>query len=273
LEEADLNVFIISATSLNQYSLPTSGLKRNSTSQSSGDNNKRLKLNPNNSEKIQKPSTKKKEERTKLPKGSIPLGKTIQIMKNGETWFNDEVMNSFFALLSKKYPKVGFLSSYFLHLNSSHWTDTQNTVQAFQKGKIGRILIPFHIPGHWTTLLISSLSERVGIFAILDSLAASTEEVPCIVTWLEKTFPSRSWRLVNPFSEPHQNDSVNCGVYSCFFAELAARGMKLQQIDAECKNVNIWEYRNKILGELEAGIEDGTTGNKPSEVPSTVDSF
>jgi len=183
---------------------------------------------------------------------SSPLTETIQKVRTG--WFNDEIMNAYFTFLSKSYPKVGFLSSFFLHANSLQWTRTRQVLKAFGSGEINRILIPFHTPGHWTTVLIvntrNKSCQKTGAFSVLDSLGEQ-KELPILREWLQKTFSLRTWTYINPFSQPHQFDSINCGPYACLYAELAAKGKRLKDIDEQCSIVNINSFRNQLLSQLE----------------------
>jgi len=184
------------------------------------------------------------------PPGS-PITETLYKMRTEDIWFNDEIMNAFFTLLSKrKYPNVGFLSSYFLHSNSIHWTATQKTLKAFESGELDRILFPFHTPGHWTTVLLASTNNGC-TFTVLDSFCEQKEPTS-LSNWLRNTFPRKSWQFIVPFKHTHQNDSINCGPYSCLYAELAAKGKSLEEIDVEVTSVNIKTYRQQLLSELDA---------------------
>jgi hypothetical protein len=178
----------------------------------------------------------------------------LQKMRAKEAWFDDEIMNSFFWLLSHKYPKVGVFSSHFLLPNSLKWTSTQNTIKAFNNGDIDKILIPFHTPGHWTAVQLSATNEQNHwTFTVMDSLGKSKNSNE-LTKWLQETFPTTSWTFVSSFEKDHQQDGASCGPYSCLYAKLAAERYAIEQIDAKCQTIDIEHFRSTLLKDLEKDL-------------------
>ena len=166
-----------------------------------------------------------------------------------DTWFNDEVINSYFQLLGKKYPNVGFLSSYFLvHSNSSHWKATQRVVQAFIAGQIEKIIFPYHTPEHWTCVAING---KDNVYAIFDSLGKSYTDLNALKEWLQDVLPERKFHFHTAFHVAHQSDWVNCGTYTCLYAKLLAQGKTIEEINGYCHSLQISKERAALLCELE----------------------
>jgi len=181
------------------------------------------------------------------------FAKTMQrLQRNNEEWFDDEIINGYFYLLSQRFPSVGYLSSYFLaHPHAAHWSNSQQVVKAFQDGLIDKILIPYHLPGHWTLLVIMDNGE----YLILDSLGRLHTQVAQIHKWLTTTFSHiKNWRCSVPFNEPHQFDACNCGPYICLYAELVAQGKSFGHINAGMCCINIAQIRGQILQALQSNM-------------------
>jgi hypothetical protein len=175
-------------------------------------------------------------------------------MRNSQTWFDDELINSYIELLKLGHPRVGFLPSYFMaHQNSSSWTTTKQVIQDFKQGLIDIIILPTHLSNHWT-LLVASRSYK---FYLFDSLQKTYPELTAsFQQWLEQSFPEKSWTLFFPFQstsktkKPHQKDSYNCGPFVCLYAKMLSQRKQIKEIDTECHKVNISQFREEVLSEL-----------------------
>lgn len=185
---------------------------------------------------------------------SESLRKTIQqLQQNCDEWFNDEVINAYFYLLSQRFPSVGILSSYCLvHPNGVHWSNSKEVMKKFREGIIDKILMPYHLPGHWTLLVITSKGE----YAILDSLGRAFHEGYQLKNWLMSNFPQiKDWHPYVPFTNPHQFDTFNCGPYVCLYAELFAQGKSFDQINFGVSSIDVSVIRKQILQELQSNLD------------------
>ena len=86
------------------------------------------------------------------------------------------------------------------------------------------IVVPIHLPGHWTMVIIQPMLQR---FIYYDGLGGDPASVvPVISDWLAHlyaskgltpTTPVNSWPISCPTDAPKQRDSYNCGPNSLLF--------------------------------------------------------
>jgi Ulp1 family protease len=86
------------------------------------------------------------------------------------------------------------------------------------------IVVPFHLPSHWTLVIIQPTLQRLIYYDGLGGDPASV--VPVISDWLGRlyaskgltpTTPVNSWPTICPTDAPKQGDSYNCGPDSLLF--------------------------------------------------------
>lgn len=178
--------------------------------------------------------------------------KIINLRRNPQEWIDDEIINLFFTLLSEKYPHFGTLSSFFMvYARSKTWSSTQKTLEAFKEGHLYCVAIPYYTPQHWVLIVLYSDGKVV----LLDSLGLVRNLPSEFLNWLTLTFPSKNWNFSIPFLKPHQEDSSNCGVFICHYAEKIAQQQTIEEIDQQTQQLSIKHYRDNLLLQLEKTIK------------------
>lgn len=160
-------------------------------------------------------------------------------------WLNEEVINAYFLLLTRVYPAVGFLSSYWSALLSkSHtlstsesdntkseqerrreedtplqsknsfgtspdaWTLTSELILQVKQKTIRLLIIPVHVINHWVLCVVFF---EAGLWTLIDSLGLETKEENIFCSamdkWLTLNFNNISWTFscLIDFVEAHQN--------------------------------------------------------------------
>ena len=89
------------------------------------------------------------------------------------------------------------------------------------------IVVPIHLPGHWTMVIIQPMLQR---FIYYDGLGGDPASiVPVISDWLARlyaskgltpTTPVNSWPIICPTDAPKQGDGYNCGPNSLRFLNM-----------------------------------------------------
>eukprot|EP01114_Cavostelium_apophysatum_P020103 TRINITY_DN6643_c0_g1_i1.p1 TRINITY_DN6643_c0_g1~~TRINITY_DN6643_c0_g1_i1.p1 ORF type:complete len:218 (+),score=52.80 TRINITY_DN6643_c0_g1_i1:695-1348(+) len=176
--------------------------------------------------------------------------------------------------------------------SSKRWSGTQTIVEAFKNRSINQIIFPYHLPNHWTLLVIN----QNGTYYMLDSLGQSHDEIVALKSWLEKNFSDRRWTFRVPFVSPHQKDQIHCGAFAILYATKLAQGKTIAQLKSECapKSVNIGNFRAEILAEMQheldrrpdvlrrsfpsngdlrgsLSVSSSPAGSSPSSPPGSVD--
>ena len=184
----------------------------------------------------------------KIQNAPEDLSSKLKRIQNSMDWFDDEVINTCFELFSLQFPKVGFLSSFtFAHANSHTWSATKNTMQKFEQGHITQVLIPRHVGNHWVLILLQRSMDDYTV-ALLDPLGEETTQPQEVKEWLQALPSQHAWQFLIPFSmSTHQKDGYSCGPFVCRYAELLSTGKTFDQIDMDCSNINIKQYRSLLL--------------------------
>ncbi|KAJ1967516.1 hypothetical protein IWQ62_001811 [Dispira parvispora] len=167
---------------------------------------------------------------------NIPIrGSDLQTLQDGR-WLNDEIVNFYLNLLvqrsqtSPAYPTLHTFNTFFY-----------STLQEYGYAKVRRwsrktdifakdlVLIPVHLPGHWTCVVVDMHSKRINYY---DSMLGSNRKgFDVIRSYLAQEYTAKKggefdftgWQDCAPKDIPQQRNGYDCGVFSCTFAEYASR--------------------------------------------------
>ncbi|XP_043288814.1 sentrin-specific protease 1-like [Venturia canescens] len=215
-----------------------------------GEDKENTKDGNNNESKRKNEDTQKTE---KARKRRIEVKQTNLDTLKGTNWLDDEIVNSYFELISNEESYV--MNSFFfprLHLNGhiavKRWTKKVN-IFAYE-----RVLIPVHLGNHWCLAIINIKSKSIiyydsfngrnqryleTLLAYLDAEAKEKEEI---------SFDKSEWIVAMKKDIPRQQNGYDCGVFICQYAkyEVAKREMNFSQKD-------IPQIRIKMMEELQQG--------------------
>lgn len=217
-------------------------------------------------------------------------GKNLVLIKDikklGEKeWLNDIIINYYFQLLGSRHPINGlqcyFLPTYFYALLMQEWqkiykysyNNTSNisrptqTLLAFDK-----IFVPINVANnHWVLACIDIEYNSFQMYDSLKSISSVTQHTrilknlkrflcdefkqiqkdnPVTANGLkEKIRNLRKW-VYQTVDIPQQQNSYDCGVYVCKYAEFVSRGDKYKIQDSEIRDIRkrmILEIKHKKL--------------------------
>lgn len=195
-------------------------------------------------------------------------------------WLNDEIINSYFELISKRSEKLAkvfkagiprciMLNSFFYptlngragynYTRVSRWTRKYTDLFGYDK-----ILIPINQPNHWVLVVINFAKKAVEYY---DSLYG--EDSTCtslILRWLGDEWEDKykkdpkykdcdpkvsGWSIVYPKNIPRQRNGYDCGVFTCKNAECLSRSDSInftQKDTPHLREVMMYElYKGKLL--------------------------
>ena len=180
----------------------------------------------------------------------------------GLSWLNDEVINFYFGLLMDRsendnsLPSIHAFSTFFYpkvtkqgHSGVKRWT---RKVDLFS---LDRVLFPIHLGVHWT-FAAALIKEKEVVY--MDSMGDSN--VQCQKVLLQYLRDEHQLRKKSPLPDgwttrsmsgeiPQQNNSSDCGVFCCKFADYVARG--LLKFNFEAKDMQT--MRRSICYEILVG--------------------
>jgi hypothetical protein len=174
-------------------------------------------------------------------------------------WFNDEIVNLYLFLLSRRYPRVECLSSFVATrlmtddglATVSQWPTVQSAVARFRARLVDTILVPVHMHAsrHWVLVAIHARDRSWQLYDSMASPHAVTPYRNALEPWVHALFdhtttttttaaasttaplfdddgtttaPAAPPHFSFAITAPHQDasiDSSNCGVYICWYAE------------------------------------------------------
>ncbi|XP_043285705.1 sentrin-specific protease 1-like [Venturia canescens] len=199
----------------------------------------------------------KEEEQTKRMKKEIKR-EDLQTLE-GTRWLNDEVINSYFDLISADEAhgqRVYAMNSFFfprLHLSGyeavKRWTRKINIF------KYDKVLIPVHLGNHWCLAIINMRSKTITYY---DSFKGENPRyLQTLLQYViaeaqakgEVVVESSQWSLTTKKDIPRQLNGYDCGVFICQYAnkyEAANREMSFSQEE-------IPQVRQRMMRELQMG--------------------
>ena len=175
-------------------------------------------------------------------------------------WLHDEIINSFLFNLSKVHNDVlicGSAQAMIIHLGKS-FRKMWNTENLSQKSTI---LIPFNpTNNHWKLIYINLKEHSVSVLDPMVSKSQDEDSFNVAKAILQKKFGISKFDKLH-FEYSLQRDSVNCGVFVCYFAEQIVLGkifFSLLVVLFDCwfvKNINIccmksnngWYFPKKLF--------------------------
>jgi Ulp1 family protease len=151
---------------------------------------------------------------------------------------NDVIIDAYACILKSETPQIAIISSYFVknnievaEVNSTYFSKNINELQDYRL-----IGVPVNSGNlHWT-LLIIDVQKKALIY--LDSLTHSTTNrgqtiVAEMKRFLSSTYPEEfideEWTSIYPSTHALQQDSVNCGVFICYFLKVLTTAMKADE--------------------------------------------
>ncbi|KAF8958609.1 hypothetical protein BDZ97DRAFT_1906421 [Flammula alnicola] len=175
-------------------------------------------------------------------KESVSAADLKRLLPGG--WLNDEIINFYGALIlarSTTEAAGDLLESRVHYFSSFFWTKLSG--EGYAKGKLAswtkkidifsKDIVLFainHANLHWTAVAINLRRKR---FESYDSMGASHKAVfQLLCDYLNKEhldkrkapFDTTSWEYWSPVDIPRQENSFDCGVFTCHFLEALSRG-------------------------------------------------
>lgn len=198
----------------------------------------------------------------KLLKGKIDMSKYDLLTVYLEcSWLNDQVINKYFDLVKKRNNELDKFSihvfdTFFYTMYSSKGYDrVKNNTKKIDIFSFKKLMFPVNIDKHWLLICYDvssknmfyydsvSLGKRDRVLKILNKLS----EYLTLEYSAKKnqTFNSSELCFIDGES-PEQNNSYDCGVFTCINGELFSRGKPSNNFNHTHINV----YRQKIVYEL-----------------------
>lgn len=181
--------------------------------------------------------------------------------ENIHLWLNDEIINKYMDLITKRSPDTIYTFNTFFYLSMSvngfekvcRWT---KNVDIFSKEKV---FIPIHIEkdNHWCLVCINFIEKSIKYY---DSFGG--RNLKCLKLMLqylvlehfhkkEKEFLPSGWILKNMTKCPQQKNLWDCGVFVCIFAEYLARDAKFDFTQKDMrrfrKQINLEITNDKLI--------------------------
>nr|KAJ3423016.1 hypothetical protein HK105_004191 [Polyrhizophydium stewartii] len=164
------------------------------------------------------------------------LSKDIRTLKD-TTWLNDEVINFYGEMCMKrakqaqdKFPRIHVFNTFFYEqLRTRGYSSVRRWTKKVDLFEKDLVIVPVHLGAHWTCAVINLKQKR---FEYYDSLHGSN---PTCQELLREYLKSESldkkktpidlsdWEDYTPKNIPAQQNSYDCGVFTCMFMEHSAR--------------------------------------------------
>ncbi|CAO3647615.1 unnamed protein product [Cunninghamella echinulata] len=155
-----------------------------------------------------------------------------------ETWLNDEIINFYMELLTKRSNEQSSSSLSSIHCFNTFFCSTlrdqgydkvrrwTKKVDIFDKELL---LIPINYSYHWTLGVIDMAKKTVAVYDSLNGNHDST--IQLLFNYLEmehmdkkkRPFDKTNWVSATPSNIPQQQNMSDCGVFTCMFAERLSR--------------------------------------------------
>lgn len=186
-----------------------------------------------------------------VPLSRYDMGRVLPIgPQDTDSWLNDEAINAWFAaIVAKKNEQAGYVKSKtsvppYATLNTTWykkatdkggvkniatWSRRKN-IKGENLLKVEKVLLPVNPGAHWTTIVISPKEKTIEYLDSLDhGLRTGKKHYYQLARdWIEMELGDRyvreEWRDLTTKSA-QQNNMSDCGVFSCFNALAAAKGM------------------------------------------------
>ncbi|KAI8911836.1 hypothetical protein EDD86DRAFT_264628 [Gorgonomyces haynaldii] len=156
-------------------------------------------------------------------------------------WLNDEIINFYGELIRKryldqpdKYPKVWVFNTFFYgrlqqgYSNVRRWTKKANDIFTYDY-----VIVPVHLGNHWVCAVMNIKDKRI---EYMDSLLGRNPQCQkLLLDYLKQEcldkrkqeLDTSDWTMYTPKPTPNQENSFDCGVFTCMFMEFRSRGQDL----------------------------------------------
>ncbi|KAI8852196.1 hypothetical protein BC829DRAFT_440920 [Chytridium lagenaria] len=188
----------------------------------------------------------------------IRLG-LLQSIVTPSAWLNDEAINGYFSLLSRKHPDVKFMSTFFYtslmgsarrkvynYEAVSKWTRKLTPMGIFG---YSRVIIPINQNNsHWSMIHIDMIAHTIEYYDSLGGARFGKTAIAHIQRYLRDEFMDKvpqvdptlqvpnfdEWVVIFT-SQPRQHDGGSCGVFiSCYAQSMAERIVPVFSQDTIC---------------------------------------
>ena len=184
----------------------------------------------------------------------------------GKEYLNDKIIDSYLRLIQERsqecssLPKSYACTTFFYTKLKTFGVkegmkQTQNWIKEDLREK-DKILCPIHSGDHWSLIAIDTKTRTVHY---LDSLQGSRNRsaAPGIMKrFIEKYYRDKgekaSFKVKVRKDAPLQGNGVDCGVFTCKYAERESRGEKQDFKQEDLSNARLWMTRELMRGKLDA---------------------
>ena len=197
---------------------------------------------------------------------NIPITCTLLIhLCDPSSWLNDESINAYLSLLSRRFPQTLFLNTHFYSsLVRGGYKRVKGWTRKHDRGVFAfdRVLVPVNIGNrHWTVASMTLKGQKEIVY--YDSMGSSIKGKvgKVLIKYLEHEFIDKivkrgvdqaEWTLdliqtvsIRAGKGPQQSDASSCGVYVCMTVKRLAQEKELdwRQRDADA-------FRKKMAWDL-----------------------
>ncbi|VDD90513.1 unnamed protein product [Enterobius vermicularis] len=158
----------------------------------------------------------------------------------GLEWLNDEVINTYLGLVCERarqdttLPKVyAFTTFFYTNLAQHGYNKVKRWTKKVDIFSYDILLVPVHLGAHWCLAVIDLKLKFIHYY---DSLGGSNDHcLDLLKSYLneesidkrKKSFEVTDWEFRNAVDIPLQMNGSDCGMFTCKFAEFAARRAKV----------------------------------------------
>uniref|UniRef100_A0A915BA98 Ubiquitin-like protease family profile domain-containing protein n=2 Tax=Ascarididae TaxID=6250 RepID=A0A915BA98_PARUN len=154
----------------------------------------------------------------------------------GLDWLNDEVINFYMDLICERarndpsLPKVyAFTTFFYPSLLGKGYQSVRRWTRKVDIFEFDILLLPIHLGAHWCLAVIDFPNKRIDYY---DSMGGENRQcLSALANYLgeemvdkkQTRFDLTGWKLVTRDDIPQQMNGSDCGMFTCKFAEFAAR--------------------------------------------------
>lgn len=156
-------------------------------------------------------------------------------IENSHLFYNDEVINEYMDLITKRSPDTVYAFNTFFYLalsdkGYSHVCRWTKKIDIFSKKKL---FIPIHIEDHWCLVYVCFPQKSIKYYDSMGGRNFKCLKLILKYLMLEhddkkgEDFHPSGWLLMNVKNCPQQMNHWDCGVFVCMYAEYLSRGAPL----------------------------------------------
>eukprot|EP01122_Echinamoeba_exundans_P003371 TRINITY_DN13484_c0_g1_i1.p1 TRINITY_DN13484_c0_g1~~TRINITY_DN13484_c0_g1_i1.p1 ORF type:complete len:329 (-),score=61.23 TRINITY_DN13484_c0_g1_i1:225-1211(-) len=180
--------------------------------------------------------------------------KDLKCLRPGQ-WLNDEIINCYMEMLNtwanKRLLKVHCFSSFFLTMLAGGYRRVKRWTRSKDVFSMDRIIFPVNLNNtHWCLVVINMKAKKIEYY---DSLGGRNDKIfKQIRMWLQEESLDKKKEYFDPgdyvdeypAAVPLQQNSYDCGVFTCKFAEARVNGdepFSFSQSDMPSFRRRIWQ--------------------------------